>query len=473
MKKIYYFLPVMFAMLFTACDDWLTVEPSDMVTVDKALNEREGYIAALTGVYQILETTYNPGGFLMGSGLDEIANIYSPIPTGFSPSLYSAYNHDYQNTNFDNASGASFLGMYRALANINVLLENLETTEVLTEQDHALMEGEAKALRALLQFDLWRVYGPVPGTELVGEPVLPYMLDATTDFLPYSDYQAYFIQLREDLEDARTLLAESDPIMVYSNPYLNAPGSIAELEDISYYYRQNRMNYYAAVGLSARVELWTRNYEAAYQFAKEVIDARNQDGSPKFVLGNITNIQEGDFAFSTEHLFGVTTTDYDDDAYSGQNAQCVVSENMFLDGDFIFPGGESSDIRSTLFVTLDANTVAGEHARGSSKYSNMSQNDPGEKNFPVIRLAEMYLILAEAGSGQSEADTYFMTYLNSRNAEEADTYLEEYIREFYAEGQAFYAYKRTNADQLEISGVMMTPEAYRLPLPTGETTSNL
>ena len=490
MKKRYYFIPVVCALLLSACDNWLTVEPEDMVTVDKALSGRDGYIAALTGVYQILETTYNPGGFLMGGGVDELANIYHRPESRFNPTLNSAYEYDFLNTNFDNASGAAFLGMYRALANINVIAENLKTTEALSDEDHALIEGEVKALRALLQFDLWRLYGPAPGNEVSGELVLPYMMQASNDFLPYSDYQAYFTQLQQDLADARALLAASDPVLKYSNPYLNAPGSIDEYEDISWYYRQNRMNYYAVLGLSARVELWLGNNEAAYQFAKEVIDARNEDGSRKFVLGGPSNIGDVDYAFFTEHLFGVATTDYDDDSYSGQNANCVVGQNELDDNvsddgtievPRVYPVGTVDIRRNALFTQLDANTVASQGSWASLKYSNMSETDPGEKNFPVIRLSEMYLILAEADPDLAEAESYFTTYLNSRNADipvftestRKGAVMRQYIYEFWAEGQIFYAYKRMNADRLEFSNKTMTPENYRLPLPTGETTSNL
>lgn len=467
------------ALFLTACDDWLTVEPKDMVTVDKALSEREGYEAALTGVYQLLQSTYNPGGFMMAGGVDGLANTYYEPTYRFSPALNSCYNYSFDDTNFDNASGAIFLSFYKALANINVLAQNIEDQDVLSDQEYALIKGEVKALRALLQFDLWRLYGPAPGNEVGGELVLPYATDASPELLPYSDYQAYFDQLLEDLADARELMSGSDPILQYSNALLNASGSIDEYDNISWYYRQNRMNYYAVLGLSARVALWMGNTDQAYEFAKQVVDAKNEDGSSKFTLGGAANIAEGDYAFFTEHLFGVSTNDYDDNSYSTYDASCV-TQSWELNN-YVFTPNTSDIRRLSLFTSLDNNAVAGSGAFASLKYSNMSETDPGAKNFPVIRLSEMYLILAETDPNLTEAKEYFATYLNSRYAESnelpdtnrQEVVLTQYIREFWAEGQIFFTYKRINLSSLPISYRTVSPENYKIPLPTGETISNL
>jgi len=480
MKKLYILFAVFLAFSLTSCEDWLTVEPKDMITVDKALQEKEGYDAALSGIYQLLESVYSPSGFFKGSGVDVMANIYYQPGSNFSPYLTAAFNHEYDDTNFDSSSGAAFLSVYQALANINVILNELEETTVLSDEEKAYYLGECKALRALLQFDLWRVYGPTPTAALsTNEGVLPYAVEMTHDLMTYSNFNEYFTLLQADLDAARNLLADVDPIVKYSNDELNGNSEIEEYgTDLSFYYRQNRMNYYAVLGLSARVELWLGNNEEAYAYAKEVVDAVNTDGSKKFTLGNSSNVANGDYAFSTEHLFGVSTLGYDDDIYNAYEAYCVNSSYTLEYS--VYPN-YATDIRyQSLFATLTNNALV-YNARVSLKYSNMSETDAGMKFIPVIRLSEMYLILVETAPSLADAQMYYNSFVNTRfdvgeeltSENRQQAVLNQYLREFWAEGQIFFTYKRLSLTTLPLSYASMGEDQYRVNLPTGETNSSL
>jgi hypothetical protein len=476
-KSNIFFVSLIAAFLFSSCEDWLTVDPKDMISVEKALSEREGYVNALTGIYEKLENIYSPSSFLIGSGTDILANIYAEPSYSFSPALNSCYTHIYDDSNFDSSSGSCFLNMYMALANANVLIENIQETDVLDATERSLIEGEVKGIRALLQFDLWRLYGPVPGSDNE-DKVLPYPHKMTKDLIPYLNYENYFEYLFNDLEDAKEALSEADPILRYSNYDLNNSGSIDEYDDLNWYYRQNRMNYYAVLGLYARVELWMGNKERAYEYAKEVVEAVNTDGTSKFTLGDATNIANGDYAFSTEHLFGVKTTAYDDDNYNSYNAFCVNSEYNLTT--YVYKNFQT-DIRYQQLLAQLTNNALVYNAMISLKYSNMSKSDIGQKNFPVIRLSEMYLILVETAPSIAEAQDYYNDYTNVRfdnnniltESNLQNAVFDQYLREFWAEGQIFYACKRMKLLTLPVSGEPMTTDKYRVVLPTGETNSSL
>ncbi len=470
---------ILFALAITAltsCDEWLTVEPKNMVSADKALNSEDGYTAALIGVYQLLEGVYNPSGFMMGSGVDVLANIYHEQTYSSNAFLSSCFNHDYENTNFDGASGSSYLQIYKAIANLNLLINSIDEKDVLRGDLRNMIEGEAKALRAFLHFDLWRVYGTVPADPSgLSEEVLPYATELTIDLIEKLNYTDYFNLILSDLEDAKMLLAESDPIVKYSNDELNNEGSIDEYGvELGWYNRQNRFNYYATLGVLARVQLWMGNYEGAYASSKEVIEAVNSNGSNKFRLGLEEDLGY-DNVFFAEQLFGIETVGYDDDAYNGAASQIVCYNDENLINSYF---SRIEDIRLEMMAHITDDQY--ETRVSSLKYDQMSETDFGTKSFPIIRLSEMYLILVESTSSLSEAQTYYDTFVNTRNDQNIEltqdnivnSVLLQYIREFWAEGQIFYTYKRFGVETLPISGNEMSYDTYRVSLPSGEATTN-
>ncbi len=476
MKNLYLSLLTALIIL-SSCDDYLTVEPKNMVSADKALNSASGYTAALIGVYQILQNTYNPGGFMIGGGVDNFANIYAEPSTSFSSTLNSNYNFDFSNTLYDNNSGACFLNLYQAIANLNLLIENIETKDVLTGNERSFILGEAKALRGFIHFDLWRIYGTMPSDNVgLTDNILPYSTELTGDLIDYLNYTDYFTMVLKDLTEGRGLLAESDPILHYTNDELNDAGSLDEYVDLGWYMRQNRFNYYAATATLARVKLWMGNTSDAYEYAKEVVDATNEDTSSKFQLGTSTDLGNQDYALFCEQLFGIETAGYDDDIYSTYNGYCVNSEYALSS---VYTS--MSDIRKVnLFTTLTSNAVV-YNAQVNKKYSYMSEDDLGYKSFPIIRLSEMYLIMVETASDLATAQGYYDTFVNSRFDNNAtldasniqEKVLEQYIREFWAEGQIFYAYKRFGLSQLPISYQEMNEDKYRVQIPTGETSGDV
>ena len=98
---------------------------------------------------------------------------------------------------------------------------------------------------------------------------------------------------------------------------------------------------------------------------------------------------------------------------------------------------------------------------------------------PLIRLAEMYLILIENLPWQ-EAQEYFNTYRQARgmgvnigfnsDSEKLQRVEKEYRKEFYAEGQMFYYYKRHNIQTWTIPARVTVPQdGFVVPKPKGQT----
>jgi hypothetical protein len=96
---------------------------------------------------------------------------------------------------------------------------------------------------------------------------------------------------------------------------------------------------------------------------------------------------------------------------------------------------------------------------------------------PLIRIPELYYIAAECSDAPA-ATGYLNTVREKRGLQSLpqgldDTTIQneifkEYQKEFYAEGQLFYYYKRLNLAQIRFSSMPAADNIYVLPLPDNE-----
>lgn len=114
------------------------------------------------------------------------------------------------------------------------------------------------------------------------------------------------------------------------------------------------------------------------------------------------------------------------------------------------------------------------------KYENVSATTNLNALIPLLRITEMYYIIAEASTDRTEALEAINKVLYNRGltvldneTEIAGTVKEEYKREFWGEGQLFFYYKRINEPSLksfsEGKTIKMDATKYVVPLPLSET----
>ena len=362
-----------------------------------------------------------------------------------------------------------------------------ETTGVtFTNGNEALIKGEALGLRGFLHLELLRLFGPMPEKATAGSPAIPYQEQMTKDpgKLHTITYKEVCEKIIRDLDAAEKLLVK-DPILVGSNTQLNQPAYDWEGKPLDewQFYRQVRFNYYAVKGAKARYYHWIGDKENAVKFAKEVIDAKNEDGTSKFTLATESTYgSNGNLVMKSEHLFG---------AHNSQH-QAIV-QPLFKDENaslrqtvaYINTAYESSihpdDIRNK------ANRYWEEKTYQNSSKVNHFRKYTGSDTYatlnivPLLRLAEMYLILVE-DLPLSEAPTYFKTYRVARNLDiSIDNSLvteqdiinrleKEYRKEFFGEGQMWFFYKKHNFTRFTWPKNKTIPEgAYLLPIPKSQS----
>lgn len=485
MKKTIYILGIILGILFSSCDDWLTVQPETVAVGENMYTTNDGVQQALNGVYILLRTSvYAPEGIMGGTGLAESLTSTWTVSSG-SNSYYLS-THEY---NMDDAAMASlfdgvFKNFYTIVANLNPLIEGLEANKgVLDEATYNVVKGEALAIRACIHLDLIRFWGPMPSKVDGSKAYLPYVKINSTDKYTYLTFDRYMEELFADLDEAELLLGKSDPILTYSADN-TLQGSSKWVKRKCYF------NYYGVLGLQTRALLWYGNKEEALTYARKVIDAVNvEDGTPKFRLANnsdFANLGDGmwDGTFYSEHLCGVSAEEYDyqKGAFGATNQVAYMDRNYTFVSELF--GNNYQDLRYVNQWTWNyANMAFGYPPRYRvivpRKYNGIyPSSNSGIQNMPVVRLAEMYLTIMECGT-LAQANEMYEHFCESRNityvpytdADRDERVLMEYIREFMAESQNFFTYKRKAVKRMLWQPAESSDcdvEQYVLPIPPKE-----
>lgn len=462
MKKIYTIWLLMTSLATTSCSDWLNVAPSNQVNGDKLFEIGDGYRNALNGVYLNLGSSSLYGQTLSWGFLDVIAQSYQTNTSyikEFSP-YYKAANYK-----FDDSDVKSFISNvwsqgYNNIANCNNLIRNVSETGPSVfmegEMEKNVIWGEALGLRALIHFDMLRMFAPSTLKD-DGKSYLPYVEAYPTLVPTYESNKGILDKVVRDLTAAKELLATCDMAderkgwMSTESRMLADPSSNVA-KDVFFAYRGYRMNYYAITAMLARVYCWAGEYELAYKEAKEVVEATYPNGSTSTALcfnfsGSLpTNLK--DYNSIILSFFNATLQEKYAPYISRDNgAVFVVSTKELFGEDEV-----GVDNRRFLFGVWDGGDI-----KYSLKYD-IKKGMNGTDMIPAIRLSEMYYIMgeyfAQAGNfskaGEMLDKVRYARGISTTNLASTVGSLEvfhahllgEMRREFLGEGQLFFQYKR-------------------------------
>ena len=463
----------------SSCDAWLDVKPYDKMSQDELLSSEAGYIKLLNGIYIELNRDMLYGGAMSVEMIEIMGGAYvigtdNSVWGNYSDLAEYEYGTDYWRARLNETWNKA----YSLILNCNLLLENLETTDVkFTGDNYKIIKGEALALRAMLHFDMLRLFGPVysRNPEMLSIPYYKKYSVVPNERLTASQVAA---EITHDLHEARILLA-NDPIKT-SGTMTSAP---SDGSSTFMYYRNLRLNYYAVTALLARSGLYFGDNEAAYQYSTEVIEAA-QEIFP-FVDKNLVSgsPEDPDRIFSSEVIFALSHSQRNK-LFKGYYDPSRIPNYVFrMDNDMmssiVFGGGASTGGHQDDY-RYRVNWVATGANRYFYKYSDMvDSGNIRNTMIPMIRLGEMYLIAAESRSKDIAAGVAYVNQLRSNRgvgnltALTRDILQYEYIRELYGEGQLFYMYKRMFTPVLFSTVASRNPApssaVFVLPLPSSET----
>lgn len=352
MKNLKYLILIL--PFIISCKKLIEVNtPQNQLTTDKVFSDTSSVTAAMLNVYAMLNNNVDPNyNKYMGLYTDELnysgANVNN---TQFGTNKLSSTN-DITST---------FWGYcYSAIYSCNQIIEGLSNAKSIPASTRGSLTAEAQFLRAYCYLYLTTSYGGVP-------------LILTTDVNQTSkaaraDSAQVFNQIVQDLKSAQSVLPES-----------YASGE------------KTRANKWAAAALLARVDLYEHNWQDAEKQATAVINSGQYAlNSPSTTF--LANSEETILAAWTQ--YGYVADEPSLIPTSGAPNFPVTSDlvNAFEQGDL----RKSDWLKSTTVSSGGSNTVY----YYPFKYHNRSTNASAPEYLVILRLAEQYLIRAEAFAQQ-------------------------------------------------------------------------
>lgn len=352
MKKIIY-ITLALSVLVISCSKMLDIQPTDSISSDIAIQDKSGIEKAINGAYDALQYAglYGRNRVILGDlAADNL------VWTGTTYDYYEIENNEVsiENGIIDAVWSVSYDGINR----VNNVLAALPGIGDLIDAEREKYEGEALFLRALNYFNLLQYFGGVP---IVTAPTL----NVNEVDRPRKTASEVYEQIIADLKAAEAKL----------------PGP----QDMS----DGKANSYSASALLARVYLTRFHAENNSQFAADAVEKANEviNSGAFSLLGNYANLYDD---AGSENVFQVV--------FSVQDRN-VISQYFYprsLDGRYEVAPSESViqsfDLADSLRYKASINIDTLEKVY-CYKYQDLAE---GADAILVIRLAEMYLIVAEA-----------------------------------------------------------------------------
>lgn len=418
---------------FTSCeDDFLDVQPTNAGESSTAVESVADAQVVINGIMRkMTDLNYYGRDFIVYAEARGGEVTTRTLGRGLSD-MYT-----FQNTPTSGTFAGFWNDMYNRILQANYLIESIENASGTGNFNN--VKGQALTARAIMYFDLVRLYGK------------PYNYDKASYGVPniLTPIKALDQPLRASVEDNYKQimidLKAAEPLLLKAknNGYLN---------------------YYANKAMQARVYLSMNNYPEALIAAEEVINSGSYQ-----LYSNSAWVDSWTKQFGSESIFELAMVPNEND--TGNSSLSIYfrkqlygsssANGQYFASDYFLNrlAQDATDVRWG--VMGDDREFASEaiHLGASYKYSgDKALSGDGKStntavNIKVIRLSEMYLIAAEAAfySNKDLAATY-LNEIRKRAPNLApatagtisiDLILDEKSKELFTEGQRYFDMLRT------------------------------
>ena len=448
----------------SSCNKWLDVDADTRVSETQLFESGSGMRIALNGIYNSLGESALYGQELTWAMASCLGRDYQDSKLQ-SKYRYMIYENEWYETYSRQVIDPVWKKAFNVLANVNNLLQAVEKTEPSFfewgELERNMFLAELRGIRALLHFDMLRLYAPAPIND-DGKAYIPYVEK-------YPEYQPKKLTVNEvmekieaDLLYANALLVDIDTSSTETDynvgPYGIYAGSVRFTSSSSvskggwFACRGTRMNYLATTALLARLYMWKGDkqkifeplhyirYKSWYSLTSTNSWTTNTT-SPKLHYDYLMAAYNPDLEEIHKTASMPSTTAYFQ--YDATNFT-----NLYAD--------DPDDYRGKLIST-------GTNDKRSSRWiwpTGTDYNTTQLRNnvmplAPIIKLSEVYFMMMEAMAETDlpKAITMMENFRAKRGAKRKldpnmtkEQFLDalelEVVRDFQSEGQTFFYYKR-------------------------------
>lgn len=436
-----------------SCSEFLDEpKPTTAVAPQDVFSSEDGVRAHFNGIYRNLRSQWRSvdgksGGYTDTWGVAAI-NLTRMVKGTDMMVPYGWYAWDYRHENRNSTYyKVNFIWdfLYETVNQANIIIKGVEESEF-SESSKKLLSAEARALRAWSYFNLVREYQHTlranpnaPGIPVYTEPASIESIGSSR-----GSVQDVYDQIVDDLDNALQNLDPSGARVLKSNININV-----------------------AYGIMARVKLEMGQWEDA---KKTAIAAREGYTLAADQYGDGFNKIE-----NPEWLWGFPQRN-DQTIYYGSPASFIDHfvlgyNNVYVNDDFVNLFSDT-DIRNLFLAGFYAGAPTDYYYYITTKFV---QNEDFSDDIVMMRVAEMYLIEAEAKAelGESDAEDVLFALQSNRDPNAVrsgktgqaliDEILVERRKELFGEiGVSFIDTKRR---QLPLTRTGNHPDAYKFDFP--------
>lgn len=343
------------ATIFTGCKKFVDIDtPKTELLTSDAFTKDNSATSAVLGIYanMLNDRSFVNSGITIYGGLsaDEL------LPQSQDPLLMQFQQNQLLPANSN--VNSMWAGAYQNMTQINTCIIGLEASTKLTASIKTQLLGEAKFARAFTNFYLVNFWGNVPLVTTTS-----YTKNTTITQSKPADVYAAIIA---DLKEAQSLLNETYPTDGHARP-----------------------NKWAATALLARVYLYTNDYANAEKEASAVIASGTYGPLPSLNDAFLKDSKEAIWQLLQNNNYSATN-----EGYTFQSSVPYGYVDYSLTKNLI-NSFETGDNRKTAWI--NSISYNSETFYYPFKYKDRGDYDaPVKETYIMLRLAEQYLIRAEA-----------------------------------------------------------------------------
>lgn len=429
------FIISMLAFGLFSCKKTLDVEPTNQVNASNSIKTPADAQIMINGIMRSMSNADYYGRNFLLYGDAKGGDMTVPSQGRGNDALYT-FNHSASSGSYS----TYWSQIYFCLLQVNNLLQNIGQLEAAGATGFNNYKGQALTLRAMMYFDMVRLYGKPYDLDknAYGVPNITTLLTSTAQPLRNTVEENYN-QILADLKAAAPLLAKTK-----SNGFVN---------------------YYGNLAMQARVYLYMKDYPNALKAAEEIITSNVYT-----LYSNAAWVDSWKAQYGSESIFEIGIYPLEGDlgvgsigAYLrklGHGGGSILG--WFVASDYFLNRlkEDAADVRWGVMNDDEISTTAKPRKGALYKYSgSISLAGDGKAtntavNLKLIRLSEIYLIAAEAALSTDALKA--ATYLNAIRKRAPnlpvataatvtlDMILDERSKELFGEGQRFFDMIRLN-----------------------------